>query len=311
MAMMVTKNQQPAPAPSDPYGNSQVYTSRSTANMLTPSGYLGYGNGNVEGQSYVKAGDTSGEQYRNNLTTDAQGKWDVGKDGLFYDYSNDSDADVRRLQQLQNTLSARRKGYEQGISTPGTLAEIDALKARIGLKNSLGSSIRSNTDQEMRAENSLRDDANSALDAGVKNTRQNYNNRGLLYSGLRQGGEQQVRGSVAAKLGGDLADTKRSYTSLADAQKAAYASIGLQQQQQKVDQANQAFDTVQKNQIAKLQAYQQLGTGVGRAAGYAVGSYYGGGNGSNPSNNGSNYVLGSNEYSNQLAAKSYDQILGK
>lgn len=279
------------------------------------SGYGGYGRGHIEGQTFVRAGDTSNDTYRDNLASNVQGKWDVGTKGTFYDYSNDSDSDVRELQRIQNETSAARAGLDRGVDYAKNQAIIDSLKSRIALKNQLGSSIRGNADMEGRAEEGIRNNANAALDSGVKGTRQNYNSRGLLYSGMRQGSEQSVRGSVAAKMGSDLASTKREYANLAEQQKAAYASIGLAQQKEKVDAANQAFDTVSRNQIAKLQAYQQLGSGVGRAVGYMYGSRgdkekddlndrgSGGGGGS--------YGLGDYSGGRSLEPLSYDQIVGR
>lgn len=218
-------------------------------------------------------GNASGSPYRGDLATNFQGVYDPRNGGAFNTQANDSDADVRQAQELTNLLSGKKYNpnsqQSRGMDSTAITAQLDAVRARIGAKNALGQAISSNGEREGSAENDIRYNAGQAMDQGVSNTRKNYNSRGLLYSGMRQGGEASVRSNVAGQMASGLANTKQEYSSLAETQKQAYSAIGLASQQHQLDLANQAFDTVTKNNVARAQAYQQLGQGVGAVAGMA------------------------------------------
>lgn len=219
--------------------------------------------GNVQPYQHT----ASGGPYQYGLNTNVQA----------YSGAGAEDSDVREVQQLINdnedarTLSTA--GWGHGVDFAKNNARIAAAQARINLKNQLGSSIANNKNMAGAAVEGIRDSAQSASDLGVKNTRKNYNSRGLLYSGMREGGEQGVKSAVAGGLAGDLAGNKSDYENLLKQQQQAYTSIGLQQQKEQVDLANTAFETATRNSIARQQAYQQLGAGVG----YLGGSMAGGG----------------------------------
>ena len=219
------------------------------------------------GQNVNQIGSQSQDLYRGNLQTDFQGRYDAQNAQNFNSYQNDSDADVRQAQNLTSILSQARAGLNHGVDGAAISAQLAAVKARIGLKNALGQGIAGNEAAERSAEGEIRAEANNALTSGIKNTRENFNNRGMLYSGMRQGGEGAVRSGVAANMGAGLANTKRDYGNLKDQQKLAYAAVGQAQEAARIQSANQAFDTVSRNNIARQQAYQQLGEGLGRAAG--------------------------------------------
>ncbi len=196
-----------------------------------------------------------------------------------YGVANPSgDADVAGAQQMTNEMEAARRGENQGVDFATNQAKLDLYRSRIGIKNSLAERI-ARGGQDLESE---KDDINAvgaqALDSGTRNTRRNYNSRGLLYSGMREGGEQSVRGAVSSQLARGMAGAERDVRGSTDAAKAAYASVGLANQQENLKQANAAFDTAHANNIARLQAMQQLGQGVGYAGGMAYGSL------SNPSN---------------------------
>lgn len=219
----------------------------------------------------IMQGQQSKDPYRSGLQTSFQGGYDPGVTS-YNDYSNDSDSDVRVAQALTNDLSRAHAGQNSGMDQVAGQAQLDAILARIGKKNALGSAIARNPELEGSAENDLRYSASHALSEGLKNTKQNYGSRGLLYSGLRQGGEASVRSNVAGNLAEGLADTKRNYANVAQQQKEAYAALGQQQEQMRLDRANETFDTVTKNNVARAQAMQQLGEGFGRVAGTFAGS---------------------------------------
>lgn len=247
------------------------------ADEMNRYGYHGNGTGRVEGQTVYSAGTRSNDKYRYGLQTQFQGQFDPASRSSFADYANDSDPDVRRAQRLTSEMSAARAGLDAGVDWSKDQAELDAVMGRIGLKNSLGSAIANNSNLEGQAEEGIQRAAGHALDAGVRNTDKNYNRRGLLYSGMRESGDESVKSAVAGQMASDLSKTKREYGSLADEQKRAYASIGLQEQQRNLELANQAFETVSRNNIARAQAYQEMAGGVGQAAGYIYGSYNSGG----------------------------------
>ncbi len=180
-----------------------------------------------------------------------------------------SDPDVQGLQGIYNLQSRRNPGTsnadQQGL--------IDMYSGRIGLKNSLGQNIANNSGLESSAEGNLRAGINAGLGQGLRNTRENFNNRGLLYSGARVGGEQSVRSQAAGELASGLAGTKQDYANQKTLAQNAYASVDLANQQQTLDMANSAFDTANQNSIARMQAAQQLSGGIGAAAGTVAGYY--------------------------------------
>lgn len=185
--------------------------------------------------------------------------------------ASSSDPDVRRAQALSNELQAGVTGRDQGVDQGALAAQIKALQARIGLKNSLGQAIDQNPKEMNQAIQNQRDIANQNLSTGLKKTRENYNSRGLLYSGMREGGEQGIKSNAAASLASGIAGTSRDYQNTLASEKSAYTSLGFAQQQADLDRANQAFEITTKNNIARAQAYEQLGYGVGSLAGTMYG----------------------------------------
>lgn len=146
------------------------------------------------------------------------------------------------------------------------------MEARDTTRRGLVAGIESMPGQYQEEVDLLKGEANRALGTGLSNTRKNFNKRGLLYSGLREGGEQSVKSGVASSLASGMAGTTRDYQNLLDQRKQAIASLGLQNQQAQLEAANQAFEMTQRNNVARAQAFQQLGQGVG----YGVGMYAGG-----------------------------------
>lgn len=189
-----------------------------------------------------------------------------------YEATGSNDADVLAVQRRTNENADALAGRDRGVSFAANNAIIAAAMGRINLKNQLGTSIGKNAQMEGEAIEGIKDTARRSVDAGVKKTRQNYNSRGLLYSGMREGGESGIKSAAASGLAGDISRTKGDYANLLDQQKQAYAQVGLQQQQQQVESANLAFETATRNSVARAQAYQQLASGVGQAAGYYYGS---------------------------------------
>jgi hypothetical protein len=155
---------------------------------------------------------------------------------------------------------------------PGTYKNYENEANKVALKRSLAQSI-SDAPKNLQEElGLLRGEAGQAIGSGVRKTRENFSSRGLLYSGLRQGGEASVKGRVASALAESEAGARRETRNLMDQRKAAFAAIGLQDQEAKNRLAQETFEKSYQNSIARRQAIQQLGQGVGQALGYYYGS---------------------------------------
>lgn len=191
------------------------------------------------------------------------------------DHFSSNDPDVRESQRLTNEMDDARTGRNQGVSFAEDQAKLDMYRGRIGMKNSLAERIAQSQGMLGNAVDDINLEGSAALDSGVKNTKRNFNQRGLLYSGMREGGEQQVRGAVAGQLAKGIAGARRDSANSTAAAKSAYGAVDLANQQESLRQANMAFDTANANNIARLQAMQQLGHGVGYAGGMIAGEYTG------------------------------------
>lgn len=167
---------------------------------------------------------------------------------------------------------ALRAAWEMQNPNAGTSwneqnALLNMYKSRLGQKNVLSGMISGGEDMLKGEVNNLRGEASDALKSGVKNTKENYNRRGLLYSGMREGDEQKVRGGVASQLASGVAGAQRETANAVSQAKNAYATIGMAQEKENIALANQSFEAANANSIARMQAMQQLGHGLGSAAG--------------------------------------------
>lgn len=122
-------------------------------------------------------------------------------------------------------------------------------------------------------ESILKGDANKSIDTGVKAERANYNNRGLLYSGMRQGAEGDVKSRVASELARSTADVRKGYEDTARAKENAAAQVGLSGYQDALRRAEDTFNMQLAKNVQSRQQMQQLG----QAGGYAAGTYASGG----------------------------------
>lgn len=114
-------------------------------------------------------------------------------------------------------------------------------------------------------------EGNLALQSGLKDTKQNFNRRGLLYSGLREAGEQDVKGRVASTMASQKAQSNKELTDLAGAKYNKAAQVGLQGYQQAVEREAQIESIKLQSSVSRAQTMQQLG----QVGGYAAGAYYG------------------------------------
>lgn len=195
--------------------------------------------------------------------------------------NNSNDGDVKRAASLSWEIQNPNSGTD-GLARQ---AELNAVLGRIGEKNTLAEQIRTSDDQLAKAQDINKATAGSTLEQSLRRTRENYSGRGLLYSGLRQGDEQKAKAGVASQLATTMSGTARDAANSKQVAKNAYASVDLANRQETVANANAAFDTASANNIARLQALQQLGSGLGSAAGTIYGNYRasaGTGSGENP-----------------------------
>lgn len=262
--------------PSTPQGNAAY-----NGQVAKPPGYMAGTNGLNINSTVGQGVDYAGAQTSYNASQ-AGGANDPYRGGLLTSYTGsgqsnaaqgDRDPDEAGLAALTNEDAAARAGQNDGVDYAHNSALENVYQGRIGEKNSLAEEIGAAPGLLTQQQDVNKAVSGQALGQGLKETRQNFNNRGLLYSGAREGGEQSVKNQGASDLANSMAGSARDSANSTTAAKNAYASVDLASQQQTLNLATQSFDTANANNIARLQAMQQLGSGVGAAAGTIAGSY--------------------------------------
>ncbi len=213
----------------------------------------------------------SPQAYQGGLQTEFSGT--SGFQGGRYAGARSLDSDVLSAQNIENQNARARAGQDSGVDFASQNALLNMYKGRIQTKNALAESIAGNEGLRKDEISSVYGEAGAAAKAGTKRTRENFNARGLLYSGGREGGENAVRSAVGSKMASDISNTNRESAKALSTAKNAYASVGLQNAQESLKLADEAMTTSSKNNIARLQAYQQMYSGIGQVAGSIYGSY--------------------------------------
>ena len=170
---------------------------------------------------------------------------------------------------------------------------INSMLARSNQRKGLNSAIAGAPEELQKEEGILKAQADQSLSQGLEGTRKNFNRRGLLFSGLREGGEQTVRNSVGNALQSSLQSARQGSQDLTTKRKAAVASLGLQAEKESLAQAEQQFQINMQSSVARQQALQQLSGSLGQIGGMA----YGSSQSSQPSTGG--YSSSTNAYGNQ------------
>jgi hypothetical protein len=116
------------------------------------------------------------------------------------------------------------------------------------------------------AANAARDQLNET----TKTIRASANQRGLLYSGMRQGQEAGARGRMASILAQQRAEINKEAEDLAAAKDATAANVGLAGYDNAIKRADDAYNLASQNEIARRKALAQIGEGVG----YGFGAMY-------------------------------------
>lgn len=214
---------------------------------------------------------------RRGSVTAPGGGWEYASN--IYNADDDEfDSDLYRAAILQRYLRGEGglqnqvKSYAGDLNTDVARSAMNNLLARASQRRGMKQQLSGLSALQGQEELLLKREAENAVGQGVKNTRQNFNRRGLLYGGMREGGEDQVRAQGAATLSRNLAESRQDYANQSDALKRSIATLGLQAQQESQQRLAQVQESAVRNQIARLQAYQQLGEGLGYAGGYYFGS---------------------------------------
>lgn len=197
---------------------------------------------------------------------------DLGNASLLYQMGHENGPAKPQAGEDPNVTALRNKLFGEAVDFDKSLG---------GLKTQAGNQIQSEGDL--------------ALQSGVKHNNQDFNRRGLLYSGLREAGETGVRGRVASTMATQRAQSNQDLTKMGTAKYTKAAQVGLQGYQDAVNREAEIEGVNLQNQVARAQAMQQLG----QTAGYGIGAYYG--SRQTPASNGinSNYTPNmSNEFRN-------------
>lgn len=109
------------------------------------------------------------------------------------------------------------------------------------------------------------------LEGTVDTIRKSANQRGLLYSGMREGQEAGARSRMASILAAQRAEINREAEELASAKDASAASVGLSGYDAAIKRADDTYNQQLANEIARRKALAQIGEGVG----YGFGAYFG------------------------------------
>lgn len=245
-------------------------------------------NAGIAARNNNTSGQRAGPEFQGN------GEW---WDDLSLADSNvkNRDGDLYHAAMMQRYIMGDQRYRGDAQAWAGTLntdtvkSAIEGLRARAGQRSGLKNQLSSLSGEQMKEESLLKREADRAVGQGVQKTRENYNRRGLLYSGMREGGEQGVRAQGAAQLQGTISDSRRDYAKKADATKEAIAKLGMAQQQQALELQRQVFETSMRNSVARQQAFQQLGSGVGYLVGAGLAGRGSGGNYDNMNPNANNY----------------------
>lgn len=161
---------------------------------------------------------------------------------------------------------------EKAVKPPGGGEDPNVTALRSRLYGEAGKFLQDMPGLQKAASSQIEQEGSLAEKSGIKRTRQNYNRRGLLYSGLREAGEQGVRGQVASTMAQQKAQSNKELTDMAQAKVNKAAQAGLQGYQDSVNREAEIAGINLQNQVARTQAMQALGQTVGYGAGTYLGS---------------------------------------
>lgn len=112
------------------------------------------------------------------------------------------------------------------------------------------------------------------LREGSRKLKEDYNRRGLLYSGLRAKGEGEFKSGLEGSLRKEIYNVNKEISDISQAQKEAAAAVGLQNAQELAQRAEDLYNLQTENQLARQRSLQAMASGIGSLAGMAMGNYY-------------------------------------
>lgn len=113
--------------------------------------------------------------------------------------------------------------------------------------------------------------ARDTLDTGLNTIRVGSNNRGMLFSGLREHGEQSLRSDLASMLAAQQRNINQEAEEIATAKEKTAASTGLATFGRNLENSERLFNLRLENAINRRRALADLGAGLGYGAGAFAG----------------------------------------
>lgn len=182
--------------------------------------------------------------------------------------------DKKANKAISNTASLYGQKDPLKAPSPGAPGEDPALTALRNKTYQEANQFRQDMPGLMKEqENILETDAHRASAQGVRGERKAFNDRGLLYSGMRQGAEADVKSRVASGLAKSTADSRKGFEDTARAKENVAAQVGLAGYQEALRMAQDVYNLQAEKNTQNRQQMQQLG----QAGGYAAGTYSAGG----------------------------------
>lgn len=117
----------------------------------------------------------------------------------------------------------------------------------------------------------LLNEYNDARDEGTKLIREGTSRRGLLYSGIRAGKESELQSGLESQLNEGKYNINRETSELLKKKQRAAQMVGLDSMSALQSSLENYYNLQMQNQLARRQAFGQLASGLG----YAAGAYYG------------------------------------
>ena len=182
------------------------------------------------------------------------------------------DRELVALAYADETGMNRTSAVLNAINNPGWLQGVleDKRKKNIGRELQEGAREFREEAGDIAAEQGglLRRQAEDVLEEGTQDIRKGYSSRGLLYSGIRQKAEGDLRGQVSGELARSQAQLQSDLEDEARAKEFMAARYGLQG----YEEARQRYEDVYNRRLRNALESRKRFAGVGAGLGYLMGS---------------------------------------
>lgn len=111
--------------------------------------------------------------------------------------------------------------------------------------------------------------ARDTLSTGLDAIRIGANNRGMLFSGIRENEEQNLRAQIASRLAAQQKEINQEAEDIATAKEKSAAAVGLSHFGSAIESSERLFNLRLENAINRRKALSDLGQGLG----YGLGAY--------------------------------------